>query len=210
MGIDSSEDFDDRISLDVDIDLQMTQIMSEARRATDAVRQTTAAIRQSSGATSAGVDHTTAGELATAGFVLELEKLANGLQDVAAGEAETATRLDQGNEQAQLSAEDGADWVKQALRDVWAQHATLTETVTRMHAVVADAEGSIDTFRDAMNRLEEATGTEIVQSETKMAPAATSAHQVEPVASDRTPDRSPAHDARSRQAALEALRSLSD
>ncbi len=210
MGIDSSEDFDGRITLDGDIDLQMQQIMSETRRATEATRQTNAAIRQSSGTTLPAVEQTTAGEIPTAGFVLELEKLANGLQDVAAGEADTATRLDQGNEQAQLSAEDGADWVKQALRDLWAQHATLTETVTRMHAVVADAEGSIDAFRDAMSRLEEATGTEIAPRERETPQVATSTHQVEPVASEANPGPVPPHDASSRRAALQALRSLTN
>lgn len=235
MGTDRDKDSDDRISLDVDIDLQMTQIMSEARRATDAIRQTTEAIRESSG-TASVEEPTTAEELVesdpeppTAGFVLELEKLANGLQDIA--DSEPVTQLSQESKQSQVASDVAADPIKEALRELRAQHAGLTDSVSRMHAAVAEADASIHAFKVAMGRLEEATGAKVVDSELPTPEVATAASEPNPVASEPLPvatqpervatepkpvasgpepDLVPTYDPSSRRAALQALRSLSE
>ncbi len=161
--------------LDVDAGAEIAQIMPEARQATEAVRQSTAALLQSSSSAAGtrrelaaparinadGMRPESEWELGTAGFVVELERLANGLRG-ADGTDEAGTRLKE-DESHVTSAADPAE---KLLRNMWAEHASLTQTVSQLQAAVAEAEASIDAFKHAMRRLEEAAGDSVNSNET--------------------------------------------
>ncbi len=194
----------ERLSLDVDIDLKVARIMAQTWKDIDAIREGTLTSGESSGsasragsqatlpgtAESAVVEPRTAPEPPAAGFVGELEKLANGLHDMV--DASTPA----------------ADPVEELLRDIRTEHAALAEAITRLRTAVAEVDASSEAFRRAMERYEAAGGEQMVLSETAMPQV--SPPDIDPlVAEDPATDSSPSEDRISRRAALDALRSLS-
>ena len=208
---------DELPSLEMDMDLKMAEMLSQAREATQAIRQSTADIRASSGpaahveeeitpATPAQADVMGAGaELPTSGFVVELERLANGLQDIVDASVESVAVPLEPPEQTESLAPAG-DEVESLIRILWAEHARLTESVSRLHDAVAAADSSINAFKQTMSRLEEATRERMVLREPVSSPPAQHLNAAGTAAPTASSD--PVNEADQR-VALQALRSLS-
>lgn len=212
---------DELPSLAMDVDLKMTEMLSQAREATQAICQSTANVQEGSvpaahgeeqitPATPAQADVLGAGaELPTSGFVGELERLANGLQDIVDARVESGALPLEPPERIESPAPAG-DEVASLIRILWAEHARLTESVSRLHDAVAAADSSINAFKQTMSRLEEATRERKVPREPVSSPPAQDLDAARTPARAETPTApsDPVNKADQR-VALQALRSLS-
>jgi len=212
---------DELPSLEMDMDLKTAELLSQAREATQAIRQSTADIQESSvpaahieaeitPATPAQADVLGAGaELPTSGFVGELERLANGLQDIVDARVESGSLPLEPPERTEPPGPAG-DEVESLIRILWAEHARLTESVSRLHDAVAAADSSINAFKQTMSRLEEATRERMVLREPVSSPPAQDLDAARTPARAQPPTASsdPVNEADQR-VALQALRSLS-
>ncbi len=214
---DRTEPVSDGISLDVDLDLKMAQIMTQARDAAHAVRESTKAIHRGSGPTSAGGDQAASDSLVDsaeseapmAGFVLELERLANGLQGIAEIKDEASEHLAGDSLWPDIQSASAVNGVEDLLRAMRTGHSALTESVARLKRVAAEAEASANALQDLMRLLEHALGTSAV-TDGQDRPLAKSTDQAEPPLREDTPGELSSEDRRHRQTALRALRSLND
>ncbi|MDH3606825.1 MAG: hypothetical protein OER12_07500 [Acidimicrobiia bacterium] len=204
--------------LEMDMELRMAQVLSQAREATQALRH--AAADRSPGPTThaKGPPWTEAeaetdargAELPVADFVVELERLANGLQEMV--DAQSAT---QGLAPLARSPVVAGDQVESLLQTLWAEHASLTESVSRLHAAMAAADASMNAFKETMSRFEEATREAMVLRQPDVGKREQRAVQSEEgsagVAAEGATSDSPfdAGDEAKKRAALAALRSLS-
>ena len=215
------------LSLDVDIDMKVARIMAETWKDIDAIREGSETGSENSASTAragnlstvprptepAMAERGTESEALEAGYVAELERLANGLHDI----VDTSVPA--------------TDPVEIMLRDIRTEHASLAEAITRLRAAVAEVDACSDAFRRAMERYEaaggeqmvlretatpapveryEATGDEqMVLRETATRPPADPSHVDPPVTEKVSVDSSEAEVVIDRRAALEALRSLS-
>jgi hypothetical protein len=209
------------LGLDVDRETAIRRILSETRKATEDIRHSTEALCQSplsaSGTGAEIIAETQAQavtigaeaqlELPAADFVIELEKLANGLSDMTGGKVETETPLTEDERRAQPHVEHAAD-PEELLRNLWAEHGTLTETFSRLRAAVAEADSSIDAFRHAMKRFEEATGDMMGSSETDTSRPPSPADGNGTVAAEHQTESLPDLARDRKQTALAALSSL--
>ncbi len=189
------------LSVDVDMDPELTRIMSATQEATEAVRQ-------SFEAASRAREETIAQGQAEAEVVLadartEADRL------VAEGKDETEARLKEAEKQAARHLAQAAEQAEGLLRDARAEHAKLSEVVPRLRAAVGEIEAFIEAFRHATRRFEEATGHMMISGETDTSPLASNEDD------DGTGARQPISDlpletgGESKQAAIEALSSLS-
>lgn len=197
--------------LDMDMDLRMAQVLSQAREATQALRQATAdgtlesPTRAERPLLAKAESETEArgAELPVADFVVELERLANGLQEMV--DAQPAAQALEPLGRSSILAGDQVDSLLQTL---WAEHASLTEAVSRLHAAVAAADASMHAFKETMSRFAEATGEAMVLrqpgvAQRKPGGARTSGDE------DTSEFPSDVDDEAKKTAALAALRSLS-
>lgn len=182
------------------MDPELTRIMSATQEATEAVRQ-------SFEAASRAREETIARGQAEAEVVLadartEADKL------IANSKAETEARQKEAEKRAAHQLAQAADQAEDLLRDARAEHATLTEAVPRLRAVVAESDTFMDGFRDAMRRFEEATGDMTVSAETDTSPLASPEDDDGTVPGGPTADFPPDDDG-DRTTAANALKSLS-
>ena len=195
------------LRVDVDMDPEMTRIMSATQEATEAVRQSFVSAsrareeRIAQAQTEADKVRAEAEEV-LADARTEADKL------IADSKAETEARQKEAEKRAAHQLAQAADQAEDLLRDARAEHATLTEAVPRLRAVVAESDTFMDAFRDAMRRFEEATGNMTVSGETDTSPPASPEDDDGTAAGALTTD-SPPEDDEDRKAAANALKSLS-
>ena len=195
------------LRVDVDMDPEMTRIMSATQEAAEAVRQSFVSAARAREERIAQAQTEADKVRAEAEQVLadartEADKL------IADSKAETEARQKEAEKRAAHQLAQAADQAEDLLRDAHAEHATLTEAVPRLRAVVAESDTFMDAFRDAMRRFEEATGDMTVSGETDTSPPASPEDDDGTAAGALTTDSSP-DDAEDRKAAANALKSLS-
>lgn len=196
------------LSVDVDMDSEMTRIMSETREAAEAIRQsfvTASRVREETitkAQTEADRMRAEA-EVVLADARTEADRLISDSKD------ETEARLKEAEERAALQLAQAADQAEELLRDARAEHATLSETVPRLRDAVAEIETFIEAFRHATRRFKEATGDMMVSGETDTFQPASPENGNGTVARQRLTDPRPEQAEEGKQAAIKALSSLS-
>jgi F0F1-type ATP synthase membrane subunit b/b' len=192
------------LRVDVDMDPEMRRIMSETQ---ETIRQSFVSASRTREETIAQAQTEADKVRAAAEQVLadartEADKL------IADSKAETEARQKEAEKRAAHQLAQAADQAEDLLRDARAEHATLTEAVPRLRAVVAERDTFMEGFRDAMRRFEEATGDMMVSDETDTSPPASPEDDDGTAAGAPSTDSSP-DDAEDRKAAANALKSLS-
>jgi F0F1-type ATP synthase membrane subunit b/b' len=192
------------LRVDVDMDPEMRRIMSETQ---ETIRQSFVSASRAREETIAQAQTEADRMRADAENVLadartEADKL------IADSKAETEARQKEAEKRAAHQLAQAANQAEELLRDARAEHATLTEAVPRLRAVVAESDTFMDAFRDAMRRFEEATGDMMVSDETDTSPPASPEDDDGTVPGGPSTDSSP-DDAEDRKAAANALKSLS-
>ena len=195
------------LRVDVDMDPEMTRIMSETQEAAETIRQSFVSASRAREETIAQAQTEADRMRAEAEEILadartEADKL------IADSKAETEARQKEAEKRTAHQLAQAADQAEDLLRDARAEHATLTEAVPRLRAVVAESDNFMDAFRDAMRRFEEATGDMVVLGETDTSPSASPEDDDGTVTREPTTD-SPPDDDEDRIMAANALKSLS-
>ena len=195
------------LRVDVDMDPEMTRIMSETQEAAETIRQSFVSASRAREETIAQAQTEADRMRAEAEEILadartEADKL------IADSKAETEARQKEAEKRTAHQLAQAADQAEDLLRDARAEHATLTEAVPRLRAVVAEKDTFMEGFRDAMRRFEEATGDMMVSDETDTSPPATPEDDDGTGANDPSTD-SPPDDAGELKMAVNALKSLS-
>jgi len=195
------------LRVDVDMDPEMTRIMSETQEAAETIRQSFVSASRAREETIAQAQ-TEAGRMRAEAEVVLADARTEAVKLIADSKAETEARQKEAEKRAAHQLAQAADQAEDLLRDARAEHATLTEAVPRLRAVVAESDTFMDGFRDAMRRFEEATGDMMVSAETDTSPLASPEDDDGTVPGGPTADFPPDDDG-DRTTAANALKSLS-
>ena len=195
------------LRVDVDMDPEMTRIMSETQEAAETIRQSFVSASRAREETIAQAQ-TEADRMRAEAEVVLADARTEAVKLIADSQAETEARQKEAEKRAAHQLAQAADQAEDLLRDARAEHATLTEAVPRLRAVVAESDTFMDGFRDAMRRFEEATGDMMVSAETDTSPLASPEDDDGTVPGGPTADFPPDDDG-DRTTAANALKSLS-
>ena len=195
------------LRVDVDMDPEMTRIMSETQEAAETIRQSFVSASRAREETIAQAQ-TEADRMRAEAEVVLADARTEAVKLIADSKAETEARQKEAEKRAAHQLAQAADQAEDLLRDARAEHATLTEAIPRLRAVVAESDTFMDGFRDAMRRFEEATGDMMVSAETDTSPLASPEDDDGTVPGGPTADFPPDDDG-DRTTAANALKSLS-
>ncbi len=195
------------LRVDVDMDPEMTRIMSETQEAAETIRQSFVSASRAREETIAQAQ-TEADRMRAEAEVVLADARTEAVKLIADSKAETEARQKEAEKRAAHQLAQAADQAEDLLRDARAEHATLTEAIPRLRAVVAESDTFMDGFRDAMRRFEEATGDMTVSAETDTSPLASPEDDDGTVPGGPTADFPPDDDG-DRTTAANALKSLS-
>jgi hypothetical protein len=195
-------------ALDVDMDPEMTRIMSETQEAAEAIRQSFVSASRARDETITQARSEADRMRAEAGMALadaraEADKLTAESND------EIEARLKEAEEESARRLAQAADQADELLRDARAEHAALSETIPRLRAAVAEMETFIEAFRHATRRFEDATGEMPIADETDGYQPSSAEIGNGTTSRERPTDHPPDQARDSKQAAFETLRSLS-
>ena len=195
-------------AFDVDMDSEMTRIMSETQEAAETIRQSFVSASRARDETITQAQSEADRIRAEAGMTLadaraEADRLTADSKD------ETEARLKEAEEQAVRRLAQAADQAEELLRDARAEHATLSETVPRLQAAIAEMETFIEAFRHATRRFEDTTGEMLITDETDKFQPPNPENGNGTTTREHPTDHPPNQAGQSKQAAIETLRSLS-
>ena len=196
------------LTLEVDMDPEMTRIMSETQEAAEVIRQSFVSASHAREETITR-GQTEADRMRAEAEVILADARTKADRLTADSKDETEARLKEAEEQAVRRLAQAADQAEELLRDARAEHATLSETVPRLQAAIAEMETFIEAFRHATRRFEDATGEMLITDETDKFQPTNPENGNGTTTREHPTDHPPNQAGQSKQAAIETLRSLS-